>query len=338
MNKVVNQNNNSVTCKYCQSANVRKYGFYKDVQRYFCNDCKRKFKADSTLFHMKTPPEQISSALNLYYSGTSINEIRDFLGQEHSNKPSKKSVYGWIDKYSDLAIKTANGYAPVGIGDTFVADETVLDIDGQNVWMYDIIDEKTRFLLATRISLSRTTHDAQMLMESASKKAGKVPKVVITDKNNSYVDGIELALGADTEHIQSRPFAHEVNTQLIERFHGTLKGRLKVMRGLKSIGTAIQFTDAWLVYYNYFRPHESLGSRTPAEVAGIRFPYKNWAEIIRQPVSKEAEILTHKTPRIRVAKYRIKLPPTHIGRPRKRVRTIRKRPHVIPSILGGLNV
>lgn len=323
-------------CKYCQSQNVRKYGVYKGVQRYFCNDCKRKFKDDTTLFHMKTPPEQISSALNLYYSGTSINEIRDFLGQEHNNKPSKKSVYGWIDKYSDLAIKTAKDYQPTQIGDVFVADETALSVNGQNVWMYDIIDDKTRYLLATRISTSRTTRDAQTLMESASKKAGKVPKVIITDKNNSYVDGIELAFGADAEHIQSKPFAHEVNTQLIERFHGTLKDRTKVMRGLKSIDTTIQFTDAWLVYYNYFRPHESLGNKTPAEVAGIKFPYRNWAEIIKQPVSKEAEILTHKTPKIRIAKCRVRLPPTHVGRPRKRVRITPKRPRISPQ-LGRLN-
>jgi len=33
----------SVNCKYCQSENVIKYGKYKDVRRYFCKDCKRKF-------------------------------------------------------------------------------------------------------------------------------------------------------------------------------------------------------------------------------------------------------------------------------------------------------
>ena len=44
---------------------------------------------------------------------------------------------------------------------------------GQNAWMYDIIDEKTRFVLATRITYTRTTHDAEMLMERAEKRAGK---------------------------------------------------------------------------------------------------------------------------------------------------------------------
>jgi transposase InsO family protein len=42
------------------------------------------------------------------------------------------------------------------------------------------------------------------------------------------------------------------------------------MRGLKSIKTARQFLDGWLVHYNFFRPHMSLDDKTPAEVAGIK--------------------------------------------------------------------
>lgn len=51
-----------VNCKYCRSENVIKYGKYKGVQRYLCNDCGSKFKNDDTTFHMKTPANQVSSA------------------------------------------------------------------------------------------------------------------------------------------------------------------------------------------------------------------------------------------------------------------------------------
>jgi len=326
-----------VVCKHCGANNIVKFGTYKGVQRYWCKSCQRKFKADDTLFHMKTPPEQISSALSMYYSGMSINKIRAHLRQENGNYPSPKAVYGWIDKYTDLATKTMRDYHPK-TGSVFVADETVLEIDGQNVWLYDIIDADTRFLLATRLALSRTTHDAQRLMEEAYKKAGKMPDKVITDKNKSYLDGIELTFGADTEHVQSSPFALEENTQLIERFHGTLKDRTKVMRGLKNIETAIQFIDGFLVHYNYFRPHESLSGKTPAEVAGIDYAYKNWAEIIRQPVSKLDEIRSHQTPPIRT--LRIRLPETHVGRPRKRPKRIKRvlRRDKIPTSLMSVRL
>ena len=67
MNGQTNLNNNP-TCKSCGSTRVRKYGKYKGVQRYYCNECGARFKNDDTLFHMKTPAYQVSSALNMYYT------------------------------------------------------------------------------------------------------------------------------------------------------------------------------------------------------------------------------------------------------------------------------
>jgi hypothetical protein len=60
-----------------------------------------------------------------------------------------------------------------------------------------------------------------------------------------------------------------------------LKARTKVMRGLKTRKSAKLITDGWLVHYNFFRPHEALGDKTPAEKAGIKFPVRNWLDIIK---------------------------------------------------------
>ncbi len=306
--------NNNI-CKYCQSNNVIKYGKYGGVQLYYCKDCHSKFKDDDTLFHMKTPANQVSSALNMYYEGMSIKAISRNLKQEFSNQPSTATIYEWIQKYTQYATDSIKGYKPENIGGTWIADETVIEIDGDNAWLWDIIDDKTRFLLATRISRSRTTQDAQMLIDKAIKMAGKEPQKVITDKLASYLD---VRYGKDTEHIRSKPFAIEDNTQMIERFHETLKQRTKVMRGLKNIESAHDFIDGWLVHYNYIRPHTALDDRTPAEVAGIDYPYENWADITRHEPSKP--VITEHQPRDRV-----KLPVIQVGRPRKRKRRVKSR-------------
>ena len=153
----------SLNCKYCQSENIIRYGKYKEVQLYYCKDCYSKFKDDDTLFHMKTPANQVSSALNMYYEGMSIKAIRRNLKQEYGNMPSTATIYEWVQKYTQYATDSIKGYEPKKIGETWIADETVIEIDGQNVWLFDIIDYDSRFLLATRISRSRTTRDAQML-------------------------------------------------------------------------------------------------------------------------------------------------------------------------------
>ncbi len=288
----------TITCKDCGSTAVVKFGTYKGVQRYWCKTCQRKFKADTGTFHGKVPAQYVSSALSMYYSGMSVNDIRTTLKQEHNYSPSNSVMYKWIEKYTSLARKQFQNYHPQ-VGDTWVADETMLDVDGEyKVWFYDIIDKDTRFLLASRVALSRTTNDAQQLMEDAKKRAGKSPKQILTDSNYSYLDGIEKTFGSDTEHVQTTPFNKDENnsTSEIERFHGTLKDRTKVFRSFRDIDTLIEFTDGWLVYYNYFRPHESLEGKTPAEVAHVQYSIKNWADLTRVPVTKQAEIHSHKTP------------------------------------------
>jgi hypothetical protein len=131
---------------------------------------------------------------------------------------------------------------------------------------------------------------------------------VSTDQLKAYLD---VFYGKDAEHRQGSPFSKEDSTSLIERWHGTLKSRTKVMRGLKNFETALDFTEGYQAYYNYLRPHEALGNRTPAEVAGVTYPYHNWDDVIRNYKPKVKIEIFHlqRTP--------APLPKTHIGRPHK---------------------
>jgi putative transposase len=299
-----------VKCKGCGSTDIVRFGTYKGVQRYFCKSCKRKFKDDNAQFHEKKPSTYITRAVSEYYSGMSITEIRDSLKQEYGYHPSKSIVFKWVNKYTDLARKQFQDCHPQ-VGDTWIADETMLDIDKQHkVWFYDIIDRDTRFLLASRVALSRKTKEAQSLMEEAERRAGKKPKEVLTDQNFSYTGGIKKAYGSDTEHVIGNPFKEKdtgKSTSQIERFHGTLKDRTKVIRAFRDVETLNQFADGWLIYYNYFKPHQSLNGKTPAEEAKINYSVKNWADLARVPVSKESEIQSHKTPNIKLPKIKLDL-------------------------------
>ena len=255
-----------ITCKNCGSTAVVRFGTYKGRQDYYCKSCNRKFKDDKDAFHMKVPSEYVSHAVDDYYTGKSLNDIRNGLKAEYGYHPSKSVVWKWINKYTDLARKQFQGIHP-DVGDVWIADETMLDMDGQRkVWFYDLIDRDTRFILSSRIAISRTTKDAELLMEEAEKVAGKRPKEILTDQNYSYLDGIEKAYGSDTEHVLGNPFKTKItgaSTSEIERFHETLKDRTKVFKSFRDVETLIQFADGWLVYYNYFKPHTSLKVKHP---------------------------------------------------------------------------
>ena len=194
-----------ITCKWCDSENVSKYGIRDGVQEYICLSCGRKFNTKDAPYKKQSSVEQIGSALNMFYDGLSFADIARGTGITYNNPVNESTVYRWVFSYTEKAIKVFAQFKPI-VSDTWIADETVIGVGGENVWLYDIIDNTTRFLLASRMTSSRRTSDAQQLMESASRRAGKTPKVVITDKNNSYLDGIELAFGAATEHVQSKGF------------------------------------------------------------------------------------------------------------------------------------
>jgi putative transposase len=158
-------------------------------------------------------------------------------------------------------------------------------------------------------------------MEKASKVAGKTPKLIITDSLRAYVDGIELAFGSETKHIQSQPFAEaDISTNIIERWHSTLRTRTDIMRGLKSLETAQALLDGWLVHYNFFRTHESLNDRTPADFAGVKFPYGDWLDVIEaQRLVIKSESDESPSEQLESWKY-----PTYKAQKRRKLRKIKR--------------
>jgi len=91
-----------------------------------------------------------------------------------------------------------------------------------------------------------------------------------------WLDRISTSYGT-----QPKPFTDINSTNIIERFQGTLKDRTKVVRGFKNMNTARLLTEAWLVHYNFFKEHETLGNIPPAVKMGAT-PIKDWAEVISQ--------------------------------------------------------
>ena len=325
-----------MNCKFCNSENVVKYGTHEGIQRYWCKDCKRKFADNKALPEMKTPIRHIAAALSCYFGGMPLDAIQRHLHQQFRVYYSEMGIYNWVKRFAKEAIDRVKNFQPI-VGDTWIADETVLKVGGKNIWFFDVIDEKTRYLLASRLSESRTTKDAALVMNEAKKRAGKLPKRIITDKLAAYVDGIEYVFGADTEHIQSKPFTDVNSTNIIERFQGTLKDRTKVVRGFKNMDTARLFTEAWLVHYNFFKEHSTLGDVPPAVKMGAT-PIKDWTEVISGTkvvtspkqdtyTDTEPDTLSVETPKTRVQVRR------KTKHPKRKPKGLRLKPRVEISMM-----
>ena len=270
-----------IKCKYCGSIETIKFGTHNGVQTYKCLNCGRRFTNPDTPEGMKYPARVIGSALNLFYEGMSQNAIRRQLHLDHGVLPSDSTVYEWIVRYTRFVLEKQVDYRAQTCS-TWVADETVIPTDAiGNVWFWDVIDADSRFLLASNVSITRTISAAKTLFRRALNHAECAPRRIITDKMLAYPQAVWEVFGPLSPLIRSKGFVVQPNTNLIERFHGTLKARTKIMRGLKNIRSVEFIMGGWLVHYNFFRPHEALGHRTPGSAAGIEFPYRNWTEVVK---------------------------------------------------------
>lgn len=81
------------------------------------------------------------------------------------------------------------------------------------------------------------------------------------------------------QHVVSKGIRAEINNNLSERLQGTIRDRDKTLRGLKSRETGQAYVDGLVTRYNYFRPHESLKGKRPAEAAGAGLPFTSWEDV-----------------------------------------------------------
>ena len=250
---------NKIQCKVCGSRLTVREGKIKGIQRWKCKACGRKFLDNHARFHMKTPSDQVHAAILLYYRGVSLNSIRQQLQQKHNYCPSVSTVYKWVVKYSHSARELNRDYHPK-VGDIWIIEETALKICGQFIWIWDVIDEKTRFLLTSRVSLRHDADDAGVLMGQAFSRAGKTPALVIGGQLTPLLEG-------------RYPFAVAESAGNND-FHNMFEWRTNMMSDLKRLDKVMEFVDGWVYYYNYFRPQEAMGGKTPSVAASIRFVHK----------------------------------------------------------------
>jgi putative transposase len=90
------------------------------------------------------------------------------------------------------------------------------------------------------------------------------------------------------DHHQSCKHIADVGLQeslnnVLERMHGSIREREKVMRGIKIDDTPIIPMNQ--IYYNFIRPHSALGGKTPAEVAGVGVDEGNkWMGLLKKSI------------------------------------------------------
>jgi transposase-like protein len=199
-----------------------------------------------------------------------------------------QTIYNWIKKYTNLMQEHLDKIVPQ-VGDVWRADEVWLKVKGDKKYLFALMDDESRFLIAQEVADTKHAHDASSLFRLGKQVTQTKPTVIITDGLQSYHDAYmrEFHTRAQprTTHIRNITLKGEKNNNKMERLNGEIRDREKVMRGLKKPDTPI--LKGYRLYHNYIRQHQGLDNQTPADKAGIKIEGENkWITLI-QNASKQ---------------------------------------------------
>jgi putative transposase len=127
------------------------------------------------------------------------------------------------------------------------------------------------------------------LFKDAKGIAGKRPNALITDGARNFHDAFTKEFftinNPRTRHISHIRLQGDHNNNKMERLNGEVRDREKTMRGLKRPDTPV--LTGYQIYHNYFRPHEALKGKTPAEASGINIVRENkWITLIQNAMKE----------------------------------------------------
>ena len=284
------QRQNDNDCPICNSPIIMKYGKRKTkngkVQRFKCKTCGHRFTVNESGFEkIQTDPKVVTLALDLYFKGISLRKITNHLKQFYDVEVSHVTVYYWIQKYVSLINRYLETLTPQ-LGGVWHVDEMKVKSNGEWRWIWNIMDEDTRYLLSSLVSKRREISDARRIFQKAKAVANTKPETIVSDGLHSYTRAFKKEFftlrNPRVQHIQKPRFVDPMNNNIVERLNGTIREREKTMRSTKEEIQTI--ADGLRIYYNHVRPHQSLDGKTPAEMANIDLDLgKNkWMSLIKK--------------------------------------------------------
>jgi len=144
--------------------------------------------------------------------------------------------------------------------------------NGHAFWVIDIIDDHSRFLLATHACLAPTCEAGWAALRAAVAAYG-LPRQLLSDNGLNFtgrLHGMTVAFerqvrAAGIEFIHARPY-HPETIGKLERQHATQNAWLVDHGPPVSLTAAQQLLEAYRTDYNTARPHEAIGQHFPAEI------------------------------------------------------------------------
>ena len=143
--------------------------------------------------------------MQMYYDGMSVRDIANHYEMKGIDV-NLGTVYRWIAKYSAMSDQFLNTIIP-RVGNWYRADEIYVKIGGEQRYLFNSMDDDTRFWITQELADSKYQHNADnLLKQTLEQTGGKKPTNFITDGLLAYAKSSERVFGKKNSTRQTYSF------------------------------------------------------------------------------------------------------------------------------------
>lgn len=284
-------------CPSCRSAavvsNGKRYGAEGATQRFLCRTCGSRFTQSLGFGGHHADAKTIALALDLYFRGLSVRKVAAHLAEANGAKVGHVTIYRWVVAFGRIAAAWMDAQS-AKTGARWHVDETVVKVDGEARYIWNVLDADSRFLLATHVSKNRSLANTRAPIKKAKAVASQRPTEVFTDGMMAYHEAIGKELGHIcgptgwvNPHRRVPSIRAPESNNRVERLHGTEKERIKVMRGFDTDTGCASLAEGFRAHYNLVRDHATLGT-TPGVAAGLpAMTGFRWLDLLQKATAEQ---------------------------------------------------
>ena len=166
-------------------------------------------------------------------------------------------------------------------------------LDAGDVWTWTAIDRDTKLLVSYLVGDRTAEWAVEFMTDVRYRISNRVQ--LFTDGLSAYLEAVETAFGDDVDYAQlvktyglggtvltgrrgqritGNPSPRSMSTSIVERHNLTMRMAMRrytrrTNAFSKKFENHVWMCSLYAVWYNFVRPHMSLGGRTPAMAAGL---------------------------------------------------------------------
>ena len=250
------------------------------IQKYLCRVCNYRFVINVGFENSKNNPKIICAAIDLYFKGVSLRKVADHIKQFYNVPIHNTSVLRWIQRFGQEVSLFVDSLTPPHLSGIHHVDEMVVNVRKEKnnfQWLWNLMDNTTRFWISSKISQRREIIDARKVFQDAKTKTPK-PKAVIHDGLWTYNEAFQKEYytkkNPRMKNIRSISVRNEGLNSVVERLNNHVRDREKTMRGMHTSKSAQKMIDAMRIHYNFCKEHSKF-KNTPSKQAGIKMDIQN---------------------------------------------------------------